>query len=128
MPSTSRASASHASKVPPFNDLKNVFKRENLYSYDWSVNVSNTNKITEMCEEGYLIPKYYIQIDETLEVAVSVYGFTVPNTSVLFPWGICTYYANTRPCTICYLVLRSALELLSRKKLVPNKHFCRLSC
>ena len=52
------------------------------------MNVSDSNIIVEMREPGYLIPKYYIQIEETLDVTVSVYGATVPDTSALFSTGI----------------------------------------
>ena len=48
-----------------------------------------------MHELQYLIPKYYVKIDETLDVIVSVYGATVPDTSALFPTGssrlLCKY-------------------------------------
>ena len=88
VPSTSTASASSVKRTPSFDDLKTYFKRNYLYLHDWTVNVSDSNIIVEMREPGYLIPKYYIQIEETLDVTVSVYGAIVPDTSALFPTGI----------------------------------------
>ena len=52
------------------------------------MNVSDTNITVEIHELGYLIPKYYIQVEDSLDVTVSVYGATVPDTSALFPTGI----------------------------------------
>ena len=49
--------------------------------------VSDSDILIEMREPGYLIPKYYVKIDETLDVIVSVYGSTVPDASALFPTG-----------------------------------------
>ena len=41
--------------------------------------------IVEMREPGYLIPRYHLEIDESLELTIAVYGATVPNSSALFP-------------------------------------------
>ena len=87
-PSTTTASTSHVKKTPSFEDLKGYFKREYLYLHGWNVTVSDDKITVEMREDGFLIPKYYVSIDERLEVTVSVYGATVPDTSALFPTGV----------------------------------------
>lgn len=80
-------SSSSASSAPPsFNDLKKYFERQYPYLRDWTVTMSDNNITVEMREPGFLIPKYFIQIEESLEITVAVYGATVPNScSVLFP-------------------------------------------
>ena len=45
--------------------------------------------VVELREPGFLIPKYHLQIDESLELTVAIYGATVPNSSALFPEGKC---------------------------------------
>ena len=114
-PSTSTASASRADKTPSFDDLKTYFKREYLYLHGWTVNVSDTNIIVEMREQGYLIPKYYIQIEETLEVTVSVYGATVPDTSALFPTGISRLLCKYKDLhdLLCGLEICCGISLIS---------------
>ena len=94
-PSTVASSTSCGKKIPSFDDLKMYFQREYLYLLGWTVTVSDSDIIIEMREPGYLIPKYYVKIDETLDVIVSVYGATVPDASALFPTGssrlLCKY-------------------------------------
>ena len=51
------------------------------------MNVTDDVIVVELREPGLLIPKYHLQIDESLELAVAIYGATVPNSSALFPDG-----------------------------------------
>ena len=94
-PSTVASSTSRAKKIPSSDDLKTYFQRDYLYLQGWTVTVSDSDILIEMREPGYLIPKYYVKIDETLDVIVSVYGTTVPDASALFPTGssrlLCKY-------------------------------------
>ena len=72
---------------PTFDDLKKYFKRNYQYLRDWTVNVTDDVIVVELREPGFLIPKYHLQIDESLELTVAIYGATVPNSSALFPEG-----------------------------------------
>ena len=72
---------------PTFDDLKKYFKRNYQYLRDWTVNVTDDVIVVELREPGFLVPKYYLHIDESLELTVAIYGATVPNSSALFPEG-----------------------------------------
>ena len=76
---------SGASHIHSFNDLKKYFERDYPYLRDWTVTVTDNNIIVEVRETGFLIPKYRIEIDESLDLTISVCRATVPNSSVLFP-------------------------------------------
>ena len=80
-PSTS----SGVSQIPTFDDLKKYFKRKYLYLRDWITDVTDNFIVVEMREPGFLIPKYHLQIYESLELTIAVYGATVPIISALFP-------------------------------------------
>ena len=88
-PSTS----SGVSQTPTFDDLKKYFKRDYRYLRDWTTDVTDNVIIVEMREPGYLIPRYHLEIDESLELTIAVYGATVPNSSALFPEN------NSRLCS-----------------------------
>ncbi|CAB4016879.1 Hypothetical predicted protein [Paramuricea clavata] len=88
-PSTS----SGVSQTPTFDDLKKYFKRDYRYLLDWTTDVTDNVIIVEMREPGYFIPRYHLEIDESLELTIAVYGATVPNSSVLFPEN------NSRLCS-----------------------------
>ena len=79
--------SSGAFQPPTFDDLKKYFKRNYQYLRDWTVNVTDDVIVVELREPGFLIPKYHLQIDESLELTVAIYGATVPNSSALFPEG-----------------------------------------
>ena len=95
VPSTVASSTSRAKKIPSFDNLKMYFQREYLYLQGWTVMVSDSDILIEMHKPGYLIPKYYVKIDETLDVIVFVYGATVPDASALLLTGssrlLCKY-------------------------------------
>ena len=80
-PSTS----SGMSQTPSFDDLKKYFKRDCPYLRDWTTDVTDNVIIVEMREPGFLIPKYHLEIEESLELTVVIYEATVPTTSALFP-------------------------------------------
>ena len=78
------------SHIPTFQKVfqarisfKKYFKREYPYLRDWTV--TDNVIIAEMRKPGFLIPKYHLQIDESLELTIAVYGATVPISSALFP-------------------------------------------
>ena len=77
-------SSTASSSPPSFIDLKKYFERQYPYLCDWTVKISDNNITVEMREPGCLIPKYFVQIDESLELTVAVYGATVPDSSALF--------------------------------------------
>ena len=76
---------SGVSQLPTFDDLKKYFKRKYPYLRDWTTDVTDNVIIVEMREPGFLIPKYHLQIDESLDLTIAVYGATVPICSALFP-------------------------------------------
>ena len=73
-----------ASEPPTFLKLKQYLGKNYPYLQDWSVAICSDSINLELREPGFLIPKYFINITESLALTVAIYGAIVPDKSVLF--------------------------------------------
>lgn len=72
------------SSLPSFPNLKKYFDRDYDYLKGWTKNISEDSIILELREEGFLIPKFHIEISKELDVSLAVYGASVPKSSAFF--------------------------------------------